>query len=194
MVARAMQTSLEVPPDVRRKFKRQLTVDGVRVTVELLPSLWIHAPFYGIMVTGPGRETASFSIDKPYARATKADFDRLVKKIRTHPCRADRCRARTLNGKDAQVNPPGFCPRHLKKYWASEYEREQEELRAREARADARARARGMRFKTWIWIHRDGNDAVIKRYFAKRPTKSELAKIARANRTKMMGDWSVERI
>lgn len=186
---------MDVPADVRRKFTRRLTVDGLKVTVRLLPSLWIRAPFYGIMVTAPGPETVHFSIDKPYARATKADFDRLVKLIRTEPCRADRCRRRTLVGEGSrETNPPGFCPKHLQLHWKSEAKREQAEFKAREAREDAKARGRGMRFKAWIWIHRDGDDVAVSRYFSRRPTETQLAAIARAKRTKMMGDWSVERL
>lgn len=43
---------MDVPAGVRRKFTRRLTVDGMRVRVQLLPSLWIRAPFYGILVSG----------------------------------------------------------------------------------------------------------------------------------------------
>lgn len=186
---------MDVPPDVRRRFTRRLTVDGVKVTVRLLPSLWIKAPFYGIMVTAPGPETVHFTIDKPYARATKADFNRLVKQIRTEPCRADRCRRRALVGEGSkETNPPGFCLKHLHLHWKSEAKREEREFKAREAREDAKARARGMRYKAWVWIHRDGDDVAVSRYSATRPTTAQLAKVARAHRSKLVGDWSVHRL
>lgn len=186
---------MDVPAGVRRKFTRRLTVDGVKVKVQLLPSLWIRAPFYGILVTAPGPETVHVTIRRPYARATRADFDRLVGRIRTEPCRADGCRRRFLVGEGTrQANPCGFCLRHLRLHWESEARREESGSRRREAREDAKARARGMRFKAWIWIHRDGDDVAVSRYFSRRPTPVQLGRIARARRTRLVGDWSVERI
>jgi len=185
---------MDLPPEVRRKFTRRLSLDGLNLKVQLLPALWIKAPFYGILVTA-GRESASLTIRKGYARATKVDFDRLLRRIRTGPCRAPGCRRRILLGETtAQSNPESLCPRHQEVHWAAESKRERAEFKAREAREDAEARARGMRYKAWIWIHRDGDDVAVSRYFSSRPAPSRLAGIARARRTKLLGDWSVERL
>ena len=186
---------MDVPPEVRRKFVRRITVGGLKVKVELLPSLWLKAPFTGILVTHRTERPVSFRIDRPYARATKADFDRLVRRIRVEPCGAAGCRNRFLEGEDWKTdNPRRLCKRH----WVADIEaqgkKEQAESAARAARDDAAARARGMRTKAYVWIHADGDDTAVVRYFAARPTKTELQKIARGKKSMILDDHGVERL
>jgi hypothetical protein len=186
---------MDVPPEVRRKFVRRITVGGLKVTVELLPSLWLKAPFYGIMVTHPTERTVSFMIDRPYARATKADFDRLVRRIRVEPCSAAGCRNRFLEGDDWKTdNPLRLCKRHWFADVVEQGKKEQAEAAARAARDDARARAKGMRYKASVWIHGDGDDYAVVRYFAAKPTKAELRKIARGKKSMILDDSSVGRL
>jgi hypothetical protein len=186
---------MDVPPEVRRKFLRRITVDGVNLKVELLPSLWRKAPFYGILVTRRRGECVSLTIRRSYARATRSDFDRLVHRIQFEPCSAVGCRIRFLVGDEtAAVNPLRRCLRHAH---TDLMEQEAKELAlhdARAARDDARARSRGMCYKAWVWIHGDGDDYAVVRYFAKRPAKAQLERIARANRSKLLGDWAIERL
>ena len=53
---------MDVPPAVRRKFARHITVGGLKVKVELLPAAWLGAPFTGIMVSaGRGHSVSSRS-------------------------------------------------------------------------------------------------------------------------------------
>ena len=73
-------------------------------------------------------------------------------------------------------------------------EKERAELEARMARNDAKAKARGMRYKAWVWIHRDGDDYAVVRYFNARPTKDALRRIARAKRSMILDDHQVERL
>jgi regulator of protease activity HflC (stomatin/prohibitin superfamily) len=186
---------MDVPPEIRRKFVRRMTVGGLKLKVELLPGLWLKAPFYGIIVSSTTERTVSFKIDRPYARATKADFDRLLRRIRVEPCTASGCRKRFLEGEDWKtVNPRRLCKRH----WVADLEeqgkKEQAEAAARAARDDARAQAKGMRYKAWVWIHGDGDDYAVVRYFAARPTKAQLQKIARGKKSKILDDHGVERL
>ena len=186
---------MDVPPEVRRKFVRRITLGGLKLRVELLPALWLKAPFTGIMVSHPTEGTVSFKIDRPYARATKADFDRLVRRIRVEPCSAGGCRRRFLEGEDWKTeNPRRLCKRHWSAGLQEQGKREQAEADARAARDDARALARGLRYKAYVWIHGDGDDYAVVRYFAARPAKAELRKIARGKKSMILDDCSVERL
>ena len=185
---------MDVPPEVRRKFVRRITVGGLKLKVELLPSLWLRAPFYGILIR-QGTEAVHLKIDLPYARATQAHFERLVRKIRVEPCTASGCRAKYLVGDDTpKENPRGFCRRHRMADLAEQGKREEAEARARDAREDARAHSRGMRYKAWVWIHGDGDDFAIVKYFKEKPSKARLQGIAKSKRSMILDDYSVERL
>ena len=184
---------MDVPPGVRRTFTRRLTVDGLKLKVELLPSVWLAAPFTGILVTAGQGHSVSFTIPRPYAKATAADYDRLVRRIRVAPCRKPGCRNQVLAGATTGVKElDGLCRRHQAMDLPALAERERAELEARMARDDAKAKARGMRYKTWVWIHRDGDDYAVVRYFRARPTKEALRRIARAKRSQVLDDHHVE--
>ena len=186
---------MDVPPEVRRKFVRRISVGGLKLKVELLPALWLKAPFYGIMVTHRTERTVSFKIDLPYARATKADFDRLVKRVRVAPCSAAGCRNRFLVGDDDKAeNPLRLCKRHWFADIVEQGKKERAVFEARAARDDAKARAEGLRYKAYVWIHGDGDDFAVIRYFASKPTKAELAKVARSKKSMILDDTSVERL
>ena len=73
-------------------------------------------------------------------------------------------------------------------------EKERAELEARMARHDGKAKARGKRYKAWVWIHRDGDDYAVVRYFPSRPTKEALRRIARAKHSMILDDHQVDRL
>lgn len=186
---------MEVPPEIRRKFMRRITVGGLKLQVELLPSLWLKAPFTGILIHHPTEGSVSLKIDRPYARATRADFDRLLRKVRVAPCAAPKCRKKYLVGDDTPVeNPRGLCRRHWYGDLVEQGKKERAESDVRAARADARARSRGMRYKACVWIHGDGDDFAVVRYFPSKPTKAQLQRIARGRRSKILDDYGVERL
>ncbi len=183
---------MDVPPGVRRTFVRRLTVGGMKLKVELLPSVWLAAPFTGLLVSaGPGH-SVSFTIDRPYARATKADYDRLLRRIRVAPCRRPGCRARYLVG--GQTADDGLCRRHWRAELPAKARQAEAEAAARIARDDAKAKARGMRYRAFVWIHRDGDDYAVVRYFPVRPNPEALRRIARAKRSMIVEDFQVERL
>ena len=160
----------DVPPGVRRSFVRRLTVGGLKVKVELLPAVWVAAPFTGILASaGPGH-SVSLKIDRPYARATKAFL---------------------VGGQTADDR---LCRRHWLAELPIQAAKAQAEAAARTAREDAKAKARGMRYRASVWIHRDGNDYAVVRYFPARPTKDALRRIARAKRSMIIEDFQVERL
>jgi len=186
---------MDVPPGVRRKFVRRISVGGLKLKVELLPSVWLAAPFTGILVSaGPGH-SVSFTIDRPYARATNADYDRLVRRIKVVPCLKPGCRNRVLAGATTGVKElDGLCPRHQAADLPVLAEKERAEQEARMARDDAKAKARGMRYRAFVWIHRDGDDYAVVRYFPARPKKEALRRIARTKRSMILDDHQVERL
>jgi hypothetical protein len=182
----------DVPPAVRRKFARRLSVGGLKLKVELLPAVWLDAPFTGILASaGPGH-SVSFTIDRPYTRATKADYDRLIRRIRVAPCRRPGCRGRYLV--DGQTAEDALCPRHWLAELPGKAAQAEAEVAARLARDDAKAKARGMRYRAFVWIHRDGDDYAVVRYFPARPTKEALRRIARAKRSMIVEDFQVEKL
>jgi hypothetical protein len=183
---------LDVPPELRRKVARRLRIGGLKVKVELLPAVWLQAPFTGILVSaGPGH-CVSFKIDRPYARATKADYERLIRRIRVAPCRRPGCRARYLVG--GPTADDGLCRRHWLAELPARAAKEEAEVAARIARDDANAKARGMRYRAFVWIHRDGDDYAVVRYFPARPTKEALRRIARGKRSMITEDFQIEKL
>lgn len=184
---------MDVPPEVRRKFVRRITLKGLKLKVELLPSLWLKAPFYGIMISHPKEGAVHFIIDRPYAKATKGDFDRLLRNVRVEPCSV--CGRPFPVGDDTPTeNPRGLCRRHWDEDLMQQGEKERAEREARAARDDAKARSRGLRFKAYVWIHGDGDDFAVVKYFASKPTRAQLEKIARGRRSMILNDYSVERL
>lgn len=187
------QPGMDVPPDVRRRFVRRITAGGLKLKVELLPSLWLQAPFYGILITHPKEGAVHFKIDLPYAKATKADFDRLLRRVRVDPC--TRCRKPFLVGDDTPTeNPRRLCRRHWYEDLVEQGKKERAESEARAARDDAKARSKGMRYKAYVWIHGDGDDFAVVRYFPGKPTKAQLERIAKGKRSMILDDYGVERL
>jgi len=167
-------------------------VGGLKVKVELLPAVWLAAPFTGILVSaGPGH-CVSFTIDRPYARATKADYERLIRRIRVAPCRCPGCRGRYLVG--GQTADDGLCRRHWLAELPVQAAKAEAEAAARIARDDAKAKDRGMRYRAFVWIHRDGDDCAVVRYFPARPSKEALRRIARAKRSMIGDDFQIEKL
>jgi len=189
MVPTFNSPGMDVPPDVRRRFTRRIARDGLRLKVELLPSLWIKAPFYGILASTADHQHATYVIRKPYARCGPKDFEALLADVRTAPCSRPRCRRRCLA--DDPGNPDALCRPHWTARLKEDAARDQAEAAARLARADAKARARGSRFRAVIWLHRDGDDVYVVRYFRTRPSPEALARIARKMRSKILDDVSV---
>jgi len=186
---------MDVPPEVRRTFARRITVGGLKLKVELLPAVWLKAPFTGIMISSVSEGTVSLKIDRPYARATKADYARLLRRIRVVACSRPACRRRCLLGdQSAETNPLGLCRRHWLADLEEQGKREAAEQQAQDARDDATAKARGMLYKAWVWIHRDGDDYAVVRYFPARPNKETLRRVARARRSMIVEDFQVERL
>lgn len=180
---------MDVPRDIRRRFTRRITIDGLRLKVELLGALWIKAPFYGIMASTSDHQHASYMIQRPYARCGPKDFEKLLTLVHTAPCSRLRCSRRCLA--DDPSNPARLCRPHWAAQLKKDVAREQKEAGERLARDDGRARKRGARWRAVIWLHRNGDDVYIVRYFRKKPGDVELRRIAARKRSKILDDFSV---
>jgi hypothetical protein len=186
---------MDVPPDIRRAYVRRRTVDGVKLKVELLPSLWRKAPFYGIMITSPSAATVTLKIDRSFERATDRDFEKLLSRIRTAPCSRPRCTKRYLVGDEtAAQNPSRVCRRHWMGDLRAEAAREQAAADDRTTREDERARRKGLRYRAIVWIHANGDDRYLVQYFARKPDSGQLRKIAARHHSKILEDHSVIRL
>jgi hypothetical protein len=183
---------MDVPPDVRRKFRRRMTLDGLRLKVELLGALWIQAPFYGIMISTSDHQHASYMIRRPYARCGRKDYEALLARIHTAPCSRPRCERRCLA--DDPSNPDSLCRPHWAAQLKKDVAREQREASERLARDDARARKRGARYRAVIWLHRNGDDVYIVRYFKTKPPPETLRRTAARRKSKILDDFSVSRL
>lgn len=183
---------MDVPRHVRRRFTRRFTLDGLRLKAELLGALWIKAPVYGIMVSTADHQHASYMIQRPYARCGAKEFEALLARVHTAPCSRPRCSRRCLG--DDPGNPARLCRPHWTAQLKKDVAREQKEADERLARGDARARKRGARFRAVIWLHRNGDDVYVTRYFRTKPGDVELRRIARAKRSKILDDVSVVRL
>lgn len=183
---------MDVPRDVRRRFTRRITRDGLRLKVELLGSLWLKAPFYGIMVSTSDGEHASYLLQRPYARCGPKEYDALAARIRTAPCAREGCRTPVL--RDNPSNPDGLCRRHWKRQLDVDVARDRAAEKTRRAQADARARAKGLRYRAIVWLHRDGDDVYLTRYYKAKPTSEALARLARRRGSTVLDDVHVERI
>jgi hypothetical protein len=183
---------MDVPRAIRRKYTRRISVDGMKLKVELLPSLWIQAPFYGILATSPTAGSVAIMIRRPYQRATPQDFEHLVRQIRTEPCSKPGCTRRYLLG--GPDNPGRVCRPHWLKDLDAEAARERAEAKARDARDDARAKAKGFRYKAVVWIHRDGDDRYLVCYFKARPGQETLQRVAARKRSLILDDFTVSRL
>lgn len=183
---------MDVPPDVRRRFRRRIVLDGLRLRIELLPSLWKLAPFYGILASTSDHQHASYLIQRPYARCGAKDYEKLLARVHTAPCSRSRCGRRCLA--DDPGNPDALCRPHWTAQLKKDVAREQAEASARTAREEARAKARGFRYKAVVWIHRDGDDVYVVRYFKTRPTRRALRDVAARKRSMILDDYSLAKL
>lgn len=183
---------MDLTREVRRRFTRRIRRDGLRLKVELLPSLWLKAPFYGILVSTPDHQHASYMIQRRYARCGPKDFEKLLARVHTAPCSRAGCDRRFLA--DDPSNTDALCRPHRTARLKRDAVRERAKADARLAREDDLARARGRRYRAVIWVHRNGDDVYSTRYFRTKPTPEALRRIASRMRSKILDDLSVTKL
>jgi|GEM_PF-3086251 len=101
---------------VSAEFKKTISLDGKRLTVELSPFCWAHKNKLSIDVSGffgKGR----FVSTKSFKTATLNDLDKLIKRVKkTKLCKKAKCKKKYLvHDFLKEKNPKGLCPTHLEK-------------------------------------------------------------------------------
>jgi hypothetical protein len=175
-------------------YEKVLTIRGERVRIMLEPSCW-QGGRLGILVRSR-HSGACLRSRRSFKHATMADFQELIERIRFVPCTMPGCKRKRIPGDlDWRSNRHGFCKQHRLEAIHAEGEKERQREKEERARDDARQKAKGSRYKAIVWIHRDDQDdyAVIE-YFKTRPSKSQLKRLALKRKSRIVGDWSVERL
>jgi len=133
---------------------------------------------------------------RSFERATEADIDAMLRRLRLQRCRHPGCARLNLVGDGKPLgNERGYCERHRLQDIAVSAAREQAKLDAERARSDGLKKARGFRYKATLWIHRDhGDDAGVVLYFVKKPAAAGLRREAARRRSRILDDFHVEKL
>lgn len=177
-------------------FKRVITLRGVKMRIELEPSCWVGKSPLGILVRGNTAGAATFNSPRLFDDASEADLEKLIKTIKLVGCTHPKCKRLVLVGVYSNLyNETVLCEPHrmaeIRKRGAIEKAKED----AKKAARDAKAKAKGFRYKTRVWIHRDDrDDFYMLDYHRKRPTKAALDKIAKKCKSRLLGDYSIDKL
>jgi len=177
-------------------FVRTVTVGGIQVRVELEPGCWVTGSRLGLMASHRVAGSARLLSRRLFEKATPADIDAMLPRLRVVRCRFKGCKAPNLVGDGRPWgNPKGYCSRHRLKDIVEAAAKMQEKLDAANARADEAAVRRGFRYKATVWIHRDdGDDTAAVLWFVEKPTPTLLRKAAKRMRSRLPDDFHVERL
>lgn len=179
-------------------FTRKVTVDGVRITIGLEEGCWVGSSRLGILAGGAGVGSGIYRSPRSFKRATMADLERLIKRIKFSPCKKPSCKGRYLvddRGPMRSGNPNGFCERHRLSDINTRYKKGAAAHDADLARRDAQKKAQGFRYKATVWLHHnDRSDTYVELYFTRRPTKAALIKAASRRHSKLLGDHTITRL
>ena len=177
-------------------FRRTVRIGGLQVRIELEPGCWVTGSRLGLMASHRIAGSARLISRRLFEKATPADIDAMLPRLRAVRCRFKGCKAPNLVGDGRPWgNPKGYCARHRLKDIVEAAAKVQEKLDEANARADGAAYRRGFRYKATVWIHRDdGDDTYTVLWFAEKPTPALLRKAAKKRRSRLPDDFHVERL
>ena len=177
-------------------FKRLVTVGGLKVRVELEPGCWVTGSRLGLMASHRVAGSARLISRRMFEKATEADIDAMIRRLRVVRCRFPGCKSPNLVGDGRPWgNLKGYCSRHRLQDVVAAAAKVQEKLDAAQARADEAAYRKGMRFKSTVWIHRDdGNDTYTVLWFSEKPTAAMLRNVAVKMGSRLPDDFRIERL
>jgi hypothetical protein len=177
-------------------FECDVTMDGVKLHVEMEPGCWIRGNILGIMVGANGIAHAVYRSKRDYYKATDADLKKLLKRIELIRCSVPGCKQRLLVGDETRENNPKLlCQQHRLKVIHEGAAKERAKEDAEKAGDDAKAKANGFRYKSHVWIHRDDrDDFYVRDYHRKKPTRAELDRIAKKRRSRLLGDYEIVKL
>ena len=177
-------------------FRRIVTVGGLRVRVELEPGCWVTGSRLGLMARHAIAGSARLVSRRAFEKATPADLDAMIRRLRVVRCRFPGCKSPNLVGDGREPgNPKAYCERHRLRDIVASAAKLQAKLDAAKARADDAAYRRGFRYRATVWVHADGGDdtyAVL--YFQEKPTPPQIRKLARRKGSRLPDDFRIERL
>lgn len=178
-------------------FARTVRVKGLQVRVELETGCWVRGSRLALRAGHPVAGGVRLQSRKTFERATEADLDALIRRLRVARCRKPGCAKPVLvgDGHPPRWNRKGLCERHRLKDITDAAAVHETKVNAEIARRDAAKKAKGFRYKATIWIHRDeGDDVCCIEYFVRKPSAAEVRAIARRRRSRILDDFLVEKL
>jgi hypothetical protein len=175
-------------------FSRIVTVGGLKVRVELEPGCWVTGSRLGLLASHRVAGSARLTSRRTFEKATEADLEAMIRRLRVVRCRFPGCKSPNLVGDGREPgNPKAYCERHRLQDIVAAAAKVQAKLDAKKAQADDAAYRRGFRYMATIWIHQDGGDdtyAVL--YFAEKPTAALIRKLALRRGSRLPDDFRIE--
>jgi len=177
-------------------FHRTVVVGGLKVRVELEPGCWVRGARLGLMANHPVAGSARLTTRRTFEKATPADLDAMIRRLRAAKCRYAGCKNPNLVGDGREPgNPKAYCERHRLKDIVTAAAKVQAEIDVKQAIVDAAWRGKGYRYKATVWIHRDDrDDEAVVLYLKDKPTPARLRQEARRRKSRILDDVHVERL
>jgi len=177
-------------------FRRVVVVAGLKVRVELEPGCWVRGSRLGLMAHHRVAGSARLTSRRLFEKATPADLEAMIRRLRIVKCRVRGCTRPNLVGDGKEPgNPKAYCERHRLKDIVTAAAKIQAEIDVKQAIVDAAWRSKGYRYKATLWIHRDDcNDSAVVLYLKDKPTPARLRQEARRRKSRVLDDAHVERL
>jgi hypothetical protein len=177
-------------------FRRIVKIAGLKVVVVLEPGCWVTGSRLGLLAAHRIAGSARVLSRRLFERATLADIDAMLPRLRVVKCRVPGCRNPKLVGDGKQRgDEKGTCERHRLQAVVAAAAKVQERIDRERARADAAKLRQGFRYKATVWIHRDaGDDSAAVLYFVERPTISRVRREAVRRRSRLPDDFKIEKM
>jgi len=177
-------------------FRRTVTVGGLKVRVELEPGCWVTGSRLGLIASHRIAGSARLVSRRLFEKATPADIDAMLPRLRVVKCRFKGCKAPNLVGDGRpRGSEKGYCARHRLKDIVAAAAQVQAKLDEAKARSDDAAYRRGFRYRATVWVHRDtGDDMYSILWFVKKPTAELLRKVAKQSGSRLPNDFQIERL
>jgi len=171
-----------------------LTQDGIEFTATVSPCSWMY-PGYGFQIEIRMENGGCVHVrqaDLPYEKATVADMDRLFRPVKLVAC--SQCGAPAFDPACYRTNRDGWCERcfmeSLNKTLAEAQARDAKKVAAR----DRVQKRRGMTHRVDAWIHPNGSDYEISFYSQGEPPQEAIQEILKAQRSKVLTDYTVTKL
>lgn len=165
------------------------TTQGIVLDVTVAPCSWMYDN-YGSQFSYVGDTCWGSVLAKnlPLESATKDDVQHLLDtRLTKEPCKT--CRTEHLF--NSEGNRKHDCEQCFIKKLNAKFEKEQAEEDAKEKQADAKMKAKGMTHKVIAWVHAGGDDYSIAIYTQGAPTATEVQKVLKRRRSKVLTDYIV---